>query len=544
MIRFKSIKTELLICFGTMLLGACMLISTLATGAAKTSLNESEMVRLQALSSKQSEFIKARLDKVKKIVVNTGHSLEIMDKQSDGQNEEAHDNKLEKQKEFSVMAIEGTEISNITYLNLQGDVLFTVSDIQIPLSYVEKVVEKGTSFGGPFVTGDTYAIGAGTTIYDEGQKPIGVLVGTLAVDEFTQSIKTGEETFFVLNSSGDVVAHTESEILHQQVNLVQDEAEAAKDPALAAILTQMVNGETGLALYKDPETKEELVMSYHPVGAWSVAFSEATSVIAGPVYAMRKANLITTAMICMIALVLILALAGRIARQIRNVSEQLDIYSKGDFTAEIPKETLRREDELGIAAQSLFALKEAMKQMIGNIQERSVHMGAENERLLDIASHVNENSQGISEATMQVAEGVGNQSRDLVSISEAMEKFGESVDGTMQAIQKIDHKTKDVSQLVEVGNENTEVLLRSVQDMSDQFMMFIDKIHGLNQNITKITDITLVINGIAEQTNLLALNASIEAARAGEAGKGFAWLQKRSESLLNNQKALQQILMN
>ena len=268
MIQFKSIKRELLIYFGAMLLVACLLMSTLATRTAKKSLNESEIARLEALSSKQSEFIKARLDKVKNIVVNTGRSLEIMATLSDDENEEVHENSYEAYKEFAVKAIEGTELTNITYLNLQGEVLFTVSDIQIPTSFVERTVEKGTRFGGPFVTGDTYALGASTTLYDKNQEPIGVLFGTMTVDEFTQSLQTGDESFFVLNSSGEMVAHTDTEILHSPVNLLSDEEAAAQDPELAAILEKMVNGETGLALYVDPSTQEEIVMSYHPVGAW------------------------------------------------------------------------------------------------------------------------------------------------------------------------------------------------------------------------------------------------------------------------------------
>ncbi|MEH6490935.1 methyl-accepting chemotaxis protein [Halopseudomonas sp.] len=44
----------------------------------------------------------------------------------------------------------------------------------------------------------------------------------------------------------------------------------------------------------------------------------------------------------------------------------------------------------------------------------------------------------------------------------------------------------------------------------------------LQQQSTRISKVTQVIDGIASQTNLLALNAAIEAARAGESGRGFA----------------------
>jgi hypothetical protein len=56
----------------------------------------------------------------------------------------------------------------------------------------------------------------------------------------------------------------------------------------------------------------------------------------------------------------------------------------------------------------------------------------------------------------------------------------------------------------------------------ESFKTVEDKVNGLGNTISKVGNITDVINGISRETDLLALNAAIEAARAGEAGRGFA----------------------
>ncbi len=49
-----------------------------------------------------------------------------------------------------------------------------------------------------------------------------------------------------------------------------------------------------------------------------------------------------------------------------------------------------------------------------------------------------------------------------------------------------------------------------------------DDIRLLEEQTTRVEEITILIGDIADQTDLLALNASIEAARAGEFGRGFS----------------------
>ena len=65
------------------------------------------------------------------------------------------------------------------------------------------------------------------------------------------------------------------------------------------------------------------------------------------------------------------------------------------------------------------------------------------------------------------------------------------------------------------SNENTMKIYDEIKELSEEAF-------EKSKAVSKVQELSAVIQEIAEQTNLLSLNATIEAARAGEAGKGFA----------------------
>lgn len=74
------------------------------------------------------------------------------------------------------------------------------------------------------------------------------------------------------------------------------------------------------------------------------------------------------------------------------------------------------------------------------------------------------------------------------------------------------------------------MVTESFDGLYNNFSSLIEKVKLVGDNVSKVNEITELINEISDQTNLLALNAAIEAARAGEAGRGFAVVADEIES--------------
>jgi methyl-accepting chemotaxis protein len=80
---------------------------------------------------------------------------------------------------------------------------------------------------------------------------------------------------------------------------------------------------------------------------------------------------------------------------------------------------------------------------------------------------------------------------------------------------EVENYARDVKNVIGGTMEGIKAIDDSLNESSGD-------IKNLEETVSEIAEINLIIDDIADQTNLLALNAAIEAARAGEQGRGFA----------------------
>jgi methyl-accepting chemotaxis protein len=137
------------------------------------------------------------------------------------------------------------------------------------------------------------------------------------------------------------------------------------------------------------------------------------------------------------------------------------------------------------------------------------------ERLCGTIKGIFENAGAISSNARQLQETSG-------SIAKRTEQQAASVEETAAALEEVTTTVADSSQRAVEAGQLVAATRVAAEKSGEVVRTAIDAMDRIENSSKEISNIIGVIDEIAFQTNLLALNAGVEAARAGESGKGFA----------------------
>lgn len=235
-------------------------------------------------------------------------------------------------------------------------------------------------------------------------------------------------------------------------------------------------------------------------------------------------------------------LINRMTRPIVTVSQIVGKFAKMDLTQDPRLDKISmRKDETGTIGVALLSLRNALAEIISDIQQQSALLYRTAESLSSNAAATSSTVQNVERAVSDIAANATNQAEETQKATDDILLIGTMVENTSSEVSSLRTIAQSIKSSSNHANHTLQELDSVNQRAIDSINIIYEQTHTTNESALKIKEAASLISSIADETSLLSLNASIEAARAGEAGRGFAVVASQIQKLAeqSNQSASQ-----
>lgn len=258
--------------------------------------------------------------------------------------------------------------------------------------------------------------------------------------------------------------------------------------------------------------------------------------------AMQVLLVIVDAVIFILACVVTVFLARRIAKPLQAVAKAAQAIADGDLREVRIQYSVR--DEISDMIESFTAMTGKLRHVVGQVARSAEQVAAASEELTASSEQSAQAAGQVAETVTNVATGASSQlttALQTVAVVQDMASAITHIAGNTRQLSVKSGETARVASDGEAAVQQATKQMQVIEEVVSQSAQVVQQLGASSQQVGEIVD---VISGIAGQTNLLALNAAIEAARAGEQGRGFAVVADEVRKLAEqSQEAAQRIAM-
>lgn len=353
----------------------------------------------------------------------------------------------------------------------------------------------------------------------QGEKIVGVLIARIDgfyLSDIIDEMHFGETGYaFILNSEGTFLAHSNRDLVEQQVNYIEEGGENAET------VRRFVSEESGVFNYMYEGIKRYVAFDTLDNG-WKIVVGAHGSEFMEDIRSLQAmlAAFIIGALI--IGIVIAYFFSNSISRPIQFVTESGRRLADGDFTTEIPEKYLAYKDEVGELAHTFKTINDNMRNMLRQVNDSALQVDHAVHEVSTKTTETTAVTRDTNQLINRVADVAETQHISARESASAMEEMATGTERVAHIATEVSELSNEIHQQTNTGEELLAHSVGQMENIQKGTLETSAMIEELQETSEEVSSITQMITDIADQTNLLALNASIEAARAGEAGQGFA----------------------
>ncbi len=412
---------------------------------------------------------------------------------------------------------------NIFWTDVKGDYVDTrgIAGNSTNRPYFASAIAGNTFITDPIVspgTGKLVVVIA--TPIKEGGRVVGILAGAISLEEVEKrilGIKVAQTGYaYVLRTDGTIIVHPNKELTNK-VNFNND---PKATPPLKAAVEKMLKGEKGIAGYTYDGIEKYL--AYAPITgtSWSIGVTVPAVEAKAQLKTFAWISLLTIGTVLILAILVILATAARIAKPLQILEGVANRIAGGDLS--ITDIHVNSQDELGRLARAFETMVDNLRNLVHRIDTSSELVASSAEELTASAHQSSQASTQVAGSIADVSKRMEEQLTVANSTSSVIQQMADNIQQIAANVNQVAAQSAQTMDKAAEGNKSVDKAISQMAHLEETVNSSAGVVANLGERSKEIGEIVDTIAGIAGQTNLLALNAAIEAARAGEQGRGFA----------------------